>query len=138
MSDFDRADLDCQEIQKQHGPGGELPVLKVEDIAKHNFSIRNQKTAEKKSTQKAVEKEESPKADTKKTDAVDASWVPVTKPTEMDKLVDCTKHVLPISALAVVVFYWQQSGQLAEPAGYYALIFLSLLCGLTVGKYATK
>ncbi len=111
MSDYEKADQEVLSMPyKNHGPGGELPT----------FASLTAKPA-------------------KKDKPMDASWEPVKpNPNEAEKLKACVMHTLPIAALSGVVFWWQQTGALVEATGFYALIVLAALAGLTIGKYMLR
>lgn len=49
--------------------------------------------------------------------ALDASWEPVkTSPTQLERLKSCGKNALIYGSLCLLVFYWQQTGQMLPSA----------------------
>lgn len=69
--------------------------------------------------------------------AKDAKWEPVkSDPDWMDSLKACAKVVTMFGALSLLVFYWQQTGQMADSAAIPSLCACCLFAGLGVGKNA--
>lgn len=60
---------------------------------------------------------EEPKLEVKEEKTVDASWEPVkTSPTQLERLKRCGKSALIFGGLCLLVFYWQQTGQMLPSA----------------------
>lgn len=69
----------------------------------------------------------------------DAKWKPAKPdPNEMDLLKTCAMRVLLFGALSLLVFYWQQSGQMAASAAMPSLSACLVLAGCNIGKYTAR
>lgn len=88
--------------------------------------------AEKKSVSKepAKEKKTAHKSTNK---PMDAEYEPV-KTWYDEKIVNCAKWFLIFAGLEYLVFYWMQTGQMAESAAMPSMIVCALLAGISVGK----
>lgn len=65
---------------------------------------------------RATPVKEEPKV-VKEEQAVDTRWEPVDPwPTQLDRVKYCAKHTLLFGALCLLVFYWQQTGQMLSSA----------------------
>lgn len=57
------------------------------------------------------------KEEPKEEKTMDTSWEPVkTSPTQFERLKSCGKNALIYGALCLLVFYWQQTGQMLPSA----------------------
>ena len=81
----------------------------------------NKEAKEKKTAQKSTEK------------PVDAEYEPV-KTWYDEKIVNCIKWFLIFAGLEYLVFYWMQTGQMAESAAMPSMVVCALLAGISVGK----
>lgn len=89
--------------------------------------------AEKKTANKEIAKEK--KTAQKPTDKpMDAEYETV-KTWYDEKIVNCIKWFLIFAGLEYLVFYWMQTGQMAESAAMPSMIVCAMLAGLSVGKY---
>lgn len=69
----------------------------------------------------------------------DAQWMPAKPdPNEMDLLKICATRVLLFGALSLLIFYWQQSGQMAASAAMPSLCACMVLAGCNIGKYTAR
>lgn len=74
-----------------------------------------------------------------KSKPMDAQWEPVKgKPTILDLVQDCAKHVGLYAALNLVLFYWQQAELLADKAATPAMWVCALLAGFELGKCVAR
>ena len=64
---------------------------------------------------------------------MDAEYEPV-KTWYDEKIVNCIKWFLIFAGLEYLVFYWMQTGQMAESAAMPSMIVCALLAGISVGK----
>lgn len=70
-----------------------------------------------------------------KSKPMDAQWEPVKgKPTTLDRIQACAKSVCLYATINLVLFYWQQSGLLADKAATPAMWVCALLAGYQLGK----
>lgn len=77
------------------------------------------------------------KKEARKDKPVEAQWEPVKeKPNHMDKLKACAKDALLYGALALLFFYFQQTGQMLPSAALPCICACCILLGLGVGKNA--
>ena len=64
-----------------------------------------------------------------------AKWKPVKPdPNDMDRLKASAKSALLFGGLCLLVFYWQQTGQMAASAALPSMLVCIGLAGLNVGK----
>ena len=84
-------------------------------------SANKEPVKEKKTAQKSTEK------------PVDAEYEPV-KTWYDEKTVNMVKWVVLFMGLEYLVFYWMQTGQMAESAAMPSMIVCALLAGISVGK----
>lgn len=67
--------------------------------------------------------------------AKDAQWKPVKPdPNDMDRLKAGAKSALLFGGLCLLVFYWQQSGQMEASAALPAMLACTAIGGLNVGR----
>lgn len=60
---------------------------------------------------------EEPRKAVREEKTLDASWEPVkTSPTQLGRLMSCGKNALLFGSLCLLVFYWQQTGQMMPSA----------------------
>ena len=65
----------------------------------------------------------------------EAKWKPVKPdPNDMDRLKSSAKSALLFGGLCLLVFYWQQTGQMAASAALPSMLVCIGLAGLNVGK----
>lgn len=64
---------------------------------------------------------------------MDAEYEPV-KTWYDEKIVNCIKWFLIFAGLEYLVFYWMQTGQMAESAAMPSMIVCALLAGVSVGR----
>ena len=68
-------------------------------------------------------------------DSVDAEWYPDRPaPNFYDKLKRCAKSVAVFGGLNILVFYWQNSGLMADSIALPCMIVCAVLAGFGVGK----
>jgi hypothetical protein len=67
-------------------------------------------------------------------DAVDASWAPVKEPNWMDNLKACAKAVLLFGGLSFLIFYWKQTGLMAESIAVPSMCICTALAGWGAGR----
>ena len=66
---------------------------------------------------------------------VEAQWEPAPhEPTNLEKLKACAKEALLYGGLSLLLFYFQQSGQMAMSASMPCIITCVALAGFGVGK----
>lgn len=62
-----------------------------------------------------------------------AEFEPV-QPKNVEPLKECAKRVLPLGAMSLLVFYWQQSGQMMSSASMPCIYVFAILAGIAIGK----
>lgn len=68
-----------------------------------------------------------------------AQWEPMKpEPDFMDKLKTCAKYTCLFGGLCTLVFYWQQTGQMADSAAVPSMLACFGLAGLGIGKATAK
>lgn len=71
--------------------------------------------------------------------AKDAKWKPVKpEPNWLDNLKACVKWVGLFGGLCVLLFYWQQTGQMESSAAVPSMCVCCGLAGLGIGKNTVK
>jgi hypothetical protein len=90
-------------------------------------------------------KESSNTAEAKKTaqsrmdKAKDALWEPAKpEPNWVDKLKDCAKWTAGFGGLCLLLFYWQQTGQMEASAAVPSMCVCTALAGFGCGKNAMR
>ena len=114
MSDFER-----EEQELMHMMGG-----KFVDMTEANIEVKEvkpEKVEVKKKTSKVVEK------------TSNAEWHPTKVRTWMDFLKNCAKWVVIFGGLNCLVFYWKQSGLMAESIAIPCMWVCCALAGYGVG-----
>lgn len=67
--------------------------------------------------------------------AVDAQWEPARpEPNWMDNLKACTKAVLLFGGLSFLIFYWKQTGLMAESIAVPSMCICTALAGWGAGR----
>lgn len=66
--------------------------------------------------------------------AVDESWAPAKNPNWMDNLKSCAKSVILFGGLSFLVFYWKESGLMAESIAVPAIAVCTALAGFGAGR----
>ena len=67
---------------------------------------------------------------------MDAKWQPVKNETGyMEQLKACAKWCALYGGLSVLLFYWQQTGQMQSSAAVPSMLACALLAGISVGKH---
>lgn len=65
----------------------------------------------------------------------DAQWKPVKPdPNDMDRLKASAKSAMLFGGLCLLVFYWQQTGQMAVSASLPSMLVCTALAGLGIGR----
>lgn len=69
----------------------------------------------------------------------DAKWEPLgelpkSAPNWLDKLKSCAKGIGLFAGLSVLLFYWQQTGQMETSAAFPSMCVCFALAGFSVGK----
>lgn len=68
--------------------------------------------------------------------ALDATWHPVKgEPTYIERLQACAKWCALFGGLSVLLFYWQQTGQMEASAAVPSMCVCTLLAGIGIGKH---
>lgn len=71
--------------------------------------------------------------------AKDAKWNPAKPdPNGLDRLKDCAKWVGLFGGLCVLLFYWQQTGQMESSAAVPSMCACCGLAGLSIGKNTVR
>lgn len=79
------------------------------------------------------------KKEVRKDKPVEAQWEPVKeKPNQLDKLKACAKDALLYGALALMFFYFQQTGQMELTASMPCICACVLLGGIGIGKHSVE
>ena len=65
---------------------------------------------------------------------VDASWAPVKEPNWMDNLKSCVKSVLLFGCLSCLIFYWKETGLMAESIAVPSIAVCTALAGFGAGQ----
>lgn len=60
--------------------------------------------------------------------------VEIAQPRNVEPLKECAKRVLPLGAMSLLVFYWQQSGQMLTSASMPCIYVFAILAGVAIGK----
>lgn len=83
---------------------------------------------------------EAKKAVQKRTDKVkDAKWEPIKpEPNWIDKLKDCAKWAGLFGGLSFLIFYWEQTGLMAESIAVPCIAICTALAGFVCGKNAMR
>ena len=85
------------------------------------------------STTQAEKKAQKPVCKVNK--AVDAQWEPARpEPNWMDNLKDCVKWVVTFGFLSCLIFYWKQSGLMAESIAVPSIAVCTALAGFGAGR----
>lgn len=68
--------------------------------------------------------------------AVDAEWEALEPAPDLtEKLKACVKHVFLFAALNLIIFYWKNSGLMAESIANPSMMVCTALVGWGVGRY---
>ena len=74
-----------------------------------------------------------------KNTVADAEFAPaMPEPNWLDKLKACAKSVAMFAGLCVLLFYWQQTGQMQASAAVPSMCVCFLLAGLSIGKNTAR
>lgn len=65
--------------------------------------------------------------------AASAEFEPA-QPRNVEPLKECAKRVLTLGAMSLLVFYWQQSGQMLTSASMPCIYVFAILAGVAIGK----
>ena len=97
-------------------------------------TVKPQKTVEsKKKSESKLHGEEKKTAQKQTSEPVDAEYEPV-KTWYDEKIVNLVKWTSIFIGLEYLIFYWQQTGQMQEPAAMPSMLVCALLAGISVGK----
>ena len=99
----------------------DAPVKPTQPAKAEKKTVNKEPVKEKKMDQKPTEK------------PMDAEYAPV-KTWYDPKTVNLVKWAVIFIGLEYLVFYWQQTGQMAESASMPSMIVCALLAGISVGK----
>lgn len=66
--------------------------------------------------------------------AMNAQWEPVREPNFMDNLKACAKAVMLFGGLSCLIFYWQQTGLMAESIAVPSMCVCTALAGWGAGR----
>lgn len=89
--------------------------------------------------QKNFKKPAEKKMEVRKDKPVEAQWEPVKeKSNHLDKLKACAKDALLYGALALLFFYFQQTGQMDLTASMPCICTCVLLGGIGIGKHSVE
>lgn len=117
MTAYEQEDKDVLSMPyKNHGPGGELPTFRMENGSFVPVT---------------------PALGTEKKGKPEASR-PMNSGRDRNSVKAGAVKTVPYALASCIVFYWQQSGQLAETTGFWALIVLALLVGVNFGRIFCK
>ena len=98
----------------------------------------------KEAAKKPAPKQQEKKAQRSKDVPMDADWQSVEgmptypnegEPTYMERLQACAKWVMLFGGLSVLLFYWQQTGQMEASAAVPSMCVCTLMAGVGVGKH---
>ena len=67
-------------------------------------------------------------------EAIDASWAPVKEPNWMDNLKSCVKSVFLFGCLSCLIFYWKETGLMAESIAGPSIAVCTALAGFGAGR----
>jgi hypothetical protein len=93
---------------------------------------------------KAVSKKETTTTKTEKSahkpthDFKDGKWEPVKENTWMDNLKDCARWVIGFGGLSFLVFYWMETGLMAESVAVPSIAICTMLAGFSAGRCARR
>lgn len=122
MTDFEREDLELKAIM-----GDKFHDATREPVKAEPKKASKNTTAPKK-TKLGIPDE-----------AKDAIWSPFNaEPSFTHKLMDCAKWASLYSALCLLFFYWQQTGQMKPSAAVPAMLGCAVMVGFSFGKYAIR
>lgn len=122
MTDFEREDMELEAIM-----GGKFHDATREPVKAEPKKVPKDTTAPKKVHPGMAD------------EAKDAVWSPFNaEPSFTQKLMDCAKWASFYSALCLVFFYWQQTGQMKPSAAVPSMLFCAVMVGFSFGKYAFR
>lgn len=121
MTDFEREDMELKAVM-----GG-----KFVDLTKESNEVPTAKPVAKKQSApvKNVPAKEKP---------VNAQLEPVAERSFTQKLMDCGKKAVVYAGLCLLVFYWQQTGQMEPSAAVPCMMACTTMVGVTYGRVFAK
>lgn len=91
------------------------------------------KPEKKKAAEKKVRQEKT--VQQPKDEPTNVQWEPVKgDPNFMDRLKACAKWVALFGGLSILIFYWQQTGQMEASAAVPSMCVCALMAGVGVGR----
>lgn len=86
--------------------------------------------------QKKAAQQQEKKAHRSEEEAADGEWQPIKgEPTYMERLQACAKGCALFGGLSILLFYWQQTGQMESSAAVPSMCVCALLAGVSVGRH---
>ena len=70
--------------------------------------------------------------------AVEAQWEPVKERTWVDNLKDCVKWAALFGGLSLLIFFWKETGLMADSIAVPSMCVCTALAGWGIGKNATR
>lgn len=108
------------------------------DYQKATTGTEKKITANTTRAQKTVQKPKDKPANENKT-VEDAKWEPVKPaPNWLDNLKACAKWTAGFGGLCLLLFYWQQTGQMEPSAAVPSMCVCTALAGFGIGKNAVR
>ena len=104
---------------------------RFQDETSENFDNEYNDAPAEKLAQKPIQKP-------KKPIARDAQWEPVPQHSFTQKLMTCGKKAAVYAALCLLVFYWQQNGQMEASAAMPCMMACTAMIGVTYGRVFAK
>lgn len=122
MTDFEREDLDLKAVMGDRFQDGTEASKKTEPKKASTRICKEANVAQKPSNE-----------------AKDATWSPFNaEPSFTQKLMNCVKWASLFTALYLLFFYWQQTGQMQTSASGPAMTVCAVMVGWSFGKYAFR
>lgn len=109
-------------------------MVKFTDATQQQAAATQQQKAAGKpaAAMKNVQQQKKP---TQRPEAMDGGWEPVKgEPTYIERLKACVKWCALFGGLSVLLFYWQQTGQMEASAAVPSMCACTLLAGVGIGK----
>jgi hypothetical protein len=68
----------------------------------------------------------------------DGKWEPIKENTWMDNLKECARWVIGFGGLSFLVFYWMETGLMAESVAVPSIAICTMLAGFSAGRCARR
>jgi len=68
----------------------------------------------------------------------DGTWEPVRERTGLDNLKDCARWVVAFGGLSFLLFYWKETGLMADSIAVPSIAVCTMLAGFSAGRCARR